>query len=139
MRLTARTRRSVAISLVSMVDVLMIMLVFFMVTSTYLDLDMIPVVAPAEGQTGDAADADAAGPPLMIRLGAAGDVRVGGRALSPAALDALLRDRIAADPATEVVVLPSPQADTQALVSVLDVATAAGVGRLRLLRLEPVP
>jgi biopolymer transport protein ExbD len=34
------------------------------------------------------------------------------------------------------VVLPSPQADTQALVAVMDAAARAGVSRLRLLRLE---
>jgi biopolymer transport protein ExbD len=36
------------ISLVAMIDVLLILLVFFMVTSTYLDLDMIPAVSQNE-------------------------------------------------------------------------------------------
>ena len=38
------------ISLVPMIDVLLIMLVFFMVTSTYLDLDMIPVARAADDE-----------------------------------------------------------------------------------------
>ena len=38
------------ISLVPLVDVLLILLVFFMVTSTYLDLDMIPTLDRTEAE-----------------------------------------------------------------------------------------
>jgi hypothetical protein len=47
-------------SLVAMIDVLMILLFFFMVTSTYLDLDMVPLV---EGNGEDAP------PPLFVADG----------------------------------------------------------------------
>jgi biopolymer transport protein ExbD len=128
-----------AISLVSMIDVLMIMLVFFMVTSTYLDLRMIPVAEPGaeSGAEGRAAVPGAA--PLVIRLGADDLPRVRGQALTLAQLTLVLRDRLAADPGLAVVVLPSGQADAQALVSLLDTATLAGALNVRLLRLEAVP
>ncbi|MFW5678395.1 MAG: ExbD/TolR family protein, partial [Rhodosalinus sp.] len=42
MRLTRRARPLAGPSLVSMIDVLMIMLIFFMVTSTFLNLRMMP-------------------------------------------------------------------------------------------------
>jgi biopolymer transport protein ExbD len=49
MQLRRRIPSPRLISLVSMVDVLLIMLVFFMVTSTYLNLDMIPMTQSAGG------------------------------------------------------------------------------------------
>jgi biopolymer transport protein ExbD len=130
------------ISLVSMVDVLMIMLVFFMVTSTYLNLDMVPMVdqadEPAPGGEAVAGGLTDAGT-LLIRLGADGGIGVQGRTLTPDALEQLLARRLAETPGLSVAILPSGNADAQALMTVLDRAAAAGVGRLRVLRLEARP
>ncbi len=126
------------ISLVPMIDVLLILLVFFMVTSTYLNLDMIPAVTRAGEPSGGATQEEPA-PTLLIRLGADGTPAIQGRAVSPAELDELLRTRLSADPLTQVVVLPSGGASMQALVSVMDTATRAGATRLRVIRLEARP
>ena len=131
-----RPRRSgPLISLVPMIDVLLILLVFFMVTSTYLNLDMIPAVrqqdnAPAQGV------APEAGRTLMIRLGQDGVATVRGQPLAPAGLAGLIADTLTAEPLTQIVVLPSGAATTQALISVMDTATKAGAVRLRVIRLE---
>ncbi len=117
------------ISLVSMIDVLLIMLVFFMVTSTYLNLDMIPVAETSDESTA-AHSADTAGAPLLIRLAADGQAFVRGQPLSLAQV----ADLVAARPETPVTILPALRADTQALVSLMDTATGAGAGRLRILQ-----
>jgi biopolymer transport protein ExbD len=134
------------ISLVPLVDVLLIMLVFFMVTSTYLNLDMIPAVQRQDDPAAGSA------PPLqvepdsvrqtgaiVVRIGADGRYYLRGQPQSAAALAALWRDRVAADPAAQVLVLPSPRADLQALVTLMDTATAAGIARLSVIRLEAAP
>jgi biopolymer transport protein ExbD len=124
------------ISLVSMIDVLLIMLVFFMVTSTYLDLDMIPMAGGAEDATTGATtgtDADP-GAPLVLRLGADGGVFLRGRPVTPDDLATL----VAARPDAPVTILPSLRAETQALVTLMDLLTGAGAGTVRLLRVaEP--
>lgn len=118
-----------------MIDVMLILLVFFMVTSTYLNLDMIPAVRPEAG--GNAAGGS--GGTVMIRIGADGAPVVQGRALPGEDLTAYLSDRLADEPLTQVVVLPSGAASTQALISVMDAAARAGAVRLRVLRLEARP
>ena len=132
-------RAKALISLVPMIDVMLILLVFFMVTSTYLNLDMIPAVHRQD----DAASAAAAGPDggdtVLVRLGADGAPVVRGQALTPDQLGALLRARLSDEPLTQVVVLPSGAARTQALISVMDVAARAGAVRLRVIRLEASP
>lgn len=141
MQITRRQRQGAVISLVAMVDVLMIMLVFFMVTSTFLDLDMIPMAerapdAPAPDVVQGAAAA-APGSPVMVRLGADGRSYLRGRALDADALTAALR---APDlRGAEVLVLPSGQADVQALVRVMDAITRAGPSAMRVLRVEARP
>lgn len=129
MQLRRQTPPPRLISLVSMIDVLLIMLVFFMVTSTYLNLDMIPMTQTADdGATPDAAPATT---PVMIRLGADGLPYLQGQALSYAALS----DQLSTLPAdTPVMILPSLHADTQSLVTLMDVATAAGIRTLRIVQ-----
>jgi biopolymer transport protein ExbD len=128
-------------SLVAMIDVLMILLFFFMVTSTYLDLDMVPLV---EGNSDgapppDASSAGSGSNALLIRLGSDGQAFVQGRSQPADRLGALIVERLADNPALEVVILPSGQANVQALAWLMDVSAAAGAERLRILRIEALP
>ena len=135
--LTRRASSRQLISLVPMIDVMLILLVFFMVTSTYLNLDMIPLVEPAEtapapAPSGTGSDSAT----LFIRIGADGRAYIRGEALDPPALAAHLRSRLAENALLSVVLLPSSRATTQDLVTTMDTLTRAGAQRLRLLRLE---
>lgn len=134
MTLNRPTRPRALISLVPMIDVMLILLVFFMVTSTYLNLDMIPAVKPAQDSTTTNSQSPAA--TLMIRLGADGIPVLRGAALSSDSLRATLTAAAADAPLTQVVILPSGAATTQALISVMDAAAQSGITRLRVLRLE---
>ena len=118
-----------------MIDVLMILLVFFMVTSTYLDLDMLPAASPGE-ETAAPAAGGAAGGTVMIRIGVDGGIVLAGAPVAPEDLAAAFE---ALAPGARVLVLPSGAAPTQALVSVLDRASEAGVTGLRVLQLDDAP
>ncbi len=137
MMINRPARPRALISLVPMIDVMLILLVFFMVTSTYLNLDMIPAVKPSEGSTADSPQAPAG--TLMIRLGADGVPVLRGTALDGEALQSTLSAAVSDEPLTQVVILPSGAAQTQALITVMDAAALAGVTRLRVLRLEAAP
>ncbi|WP_027246064.1 ExbD/TolR family protein [Leisingera daeponensis] len=136
MTINRPARPRALISLVPMIDVMLILLVFFMVTSTYLNLDMIPAVKPSEAT---AASPQTPASTLMVRLGADGVPVLRGTALDADSLQAALSAAIAEEPLTQVVILPSGAAQTQALITVMDSAALAGVTRLRVLRLEALP
>ncbi|PWL36157.1 MAG: biopolymer transporter ExbD [Marivita sp. XM-24bin2] len=137
MTLTRPKAPKALISLVPMIDVMLILLVFFMVTSTYLNLDMIPAVQRSgEPDKAPQTAADGVGSTLMIRIGADGIPTARGMGLELADLQAMLVTRLQDNPALRVLVLPSGAADMQALVSVMDAATRAGVTNLRVVRLE---
>lgn len=136
LRRPARSRS--VISLVPMIDVMMILLVFFMVTSTYLDLDMIPAVQSDANSDAPVTNDDTAAT-LMIRLGADGVPRLRGQTVDGGLLKQTISDTLRAQPLTQVVVLPSAAATTQALISVMDIAADAGARRLRVIRLEARP
>ncbi|MCV2869209.1 biopolymer transporter ExbD [Defluviimonas sp. WL0002] len=140
MELRRRSQERRLISLVPMIDVMLILLVFFMVTSSYLDLDMVPMLERQdETATAPSVGGGDGGGPLFVRIGADGTLRVGARSLDRAGFGALLAERLLRDPGLQVLILPSGHAPTQALVSVMDLATGVGVQRLRIVRLQGAP
>lgn len=140
--------RRTALSVVSMIDVMMILLFFFMITSSYLNLDMVPALqkAPSEDKgedgagTSGAPSAAAASPAtLLIRITAEGKTQVAGKILTAPDLAALIAARIAGDPATPVLLFPSGGAELQALISVMDLVAQAGARRVKVIRIEAQP
>ena len=137
-------RRSL-ISVVSMIDVMMILLFFFMVTSTYLNLDMIPALqkaddppttAPNTTPSSTTPSTTTPSTTLMIRISADGSTMVGGQSLDPAALTSLLKTRLATDPLTPIVLFPSGAAHLQDLIRTMDVVTKSGAVRVKVIRIE---
>ncbi len=126
-----------AFAIAPLVDVLLILLVFFLVTSTWRDLDMIPMAERGEAPLETAAPAAAAGPgrTLLLRLGADGALRAGGRRLT--AEDAAAA--VAAAAPASVLILPSPRAPAQALVDALGAAAAGGAARVQVVRVAERP
>jgi biopolymer transport protein ExbD len=143
--LCRRTRAAAAISLVPMIDVLILLLIFFMVTSSYLNLDFIPAVQADDPATDTQAGADALTLPpdavlpartLLVRLQADGSAVIAGQRLTPPEVEANVAARLAAQPDLPVVIFPSGAADTQALVTLMDRLAAAGAPSVRIVRVE---
>ena len=123
-----------------MIDVMIILLFFFMVTSTYLNLDMVPAVEHSDDPAPvESPDGSAAGTTILVRITSDGSAVMAGQVLAPDALAAAIRERLADAPLTPVVILPSGGADMQSLISIMDTLTIAGAVRLRVIRLEASP
>ena len=135
--LTRPPKRHAVISVVSMIDVMMILLFFFMVTSTYLNLDMVPALQKSDEAPGAPGTAPAT--TLMIRIAADGQPMIGGQPITPADLTTLLQTRLAADPLTPIVLFPSGGAHLQDLIRLMDTVTRAGAIRVKVIRIEAVP
>lgn len=132
MQLARRNRNTALITLTPLVDVMLILLVFFMVTSTYLDLDMMPMVQSEAESTGPASGPTAT---LLIRITADGSARLRGQPLTAQSLGAALQET----PNARVLILPSGGSNVQGLVSAIETATNAGATNLRVVRLESTP
>ena len=121
-------RRRPLIGLTPLIDVVFILLVFFMLASSFLDWRSIDLDAP--GRAGAAASLSGA---MLVEVRPDG-LRLSGR---PVALDALtarvdgLLDR---QPERRVLVRPTAGVSLQEVVAVLDRLSAAGVDDLSLLR-----
>ena len=125
-RLERQSRSLPVVSIIPLVDVLLILLVFFMVTSTFLDLDMLPMSEPEAQDSADATDTRT----VLIRVLPGGDIATAGQRITPAGIEAFLGNQTQ----SRLLILPSPQADVQALVQVLDTAARLGLTSVSVLQ-----
>ena len=126
------------ISLVPMIDVMLIMLIFFMVTSTYLNLDMIPVFQRSDETSAASSEQteNANNDTMLVRLSADGTAYYLGRSIKNDELTQLIKNQLNKFPSTNILLFPSNHTQTQSLVTLMDTITKAGGTRLRIIRLE---
>ncbi|PWE33365.1 biopolymer transporter ExbD [Maritimibacter sp. 55A14] len=115
-------RRPARISLTPLIDVVFILLVFFMLATRFEDWRGMPLSAGGAGM------GDGLSGALVLEV-APNDVRLGGVPVDGNALETALARRAAA----RLLVLPRGGVSTAALVDVLDRLEAAGVAQVSLL------
>ena len=112
------------INITPMLDIVFIMLIFFIVTTSFvkekgLEISRPSSLPPKEVQQDKG--------PIVVRIDSGSLISVKGRILEPRAVVANLQREKAEKPASPLIVAAHPEADTEALVTVLDAARAAGI------------
>lgn len=120
-------RGSVRISLTPLIDVVFILLVFFMLASSYIDWRVISL---GTGGSGVSASAQA---PVRLVLQEDGSLLLGEASLELADVAAQL-SRDSGQEFPPVVLQPAPGVDLQAAVAVLDRLASDGISQLSLAR-----
>jgi len=125
----SRPRRRAYISLTPLIDVVFILLVFFMLASSFLDWRSILLDAPATaGRQGSEAGA------VLLRVGRDGALDLNGRPVARDALGERLAPLLTREPSPQVLIRPGPGVAVQTAIDTLDAVKAAGAARVRLLR-----
>ncbi|MCR9255324.1 MAG: biopolymer transporter ExbD [Alphaproteobacteria bacterium] len=115
----ARRRRTI-IGLTPLIDVVFILLVFFMLASSFLDWRSIALDTPSAGGAGTPLEGT-----LMVVL-ATETVRLAGTDMSDAAFERRLEALLAEDKDRRIIVRPGSDVDMQRTITVLDLIAAAG-------------
>lgn len=131
MKFQRRRAPEMSVDLTPLIDVVFLLLIFFMVTTTFVregrlslelpEADTEAVVEPAE--------------PVQVLVSAAGDYAVNGRPLADRGLGTLrdaLRDASGDDASLPMVITSDGGAPLQAVVRVMDAAGQLGFERIRI-------
>lgn len=116
-----RRRHRARISLTPLIDVVFILLVFFMLASSFLDERALKIDAPAAA-VGGSSMAGA----LLVELRGDG-LRLAGQRLTADQLASRLAEHAARNPEQRVLIKPAPGVSLQGAVALLDRITAAGL------------
>jgi biopolymer transport protein ExbD len=124
-RKSKRNSRSVFVNVTSFIDVLFVLLLFFMVSTTFVNqpamsLDL-PKAVHSQGQRQ---------PAIIVYVDQNGGIRINDEPVNDALLDSALRSRLAASDDKAVILKADSRVSHGAVVHVLDIIKGAGVLKL---------
>ncbi|MCB1760372.1 MAG: biopolymer transporter ExbD [Gammaproteobacteria bacterium] len=130
---SSRRRAHSILNLTPLIDIVFLLLVFFMLTSHFIEDQAIDIVLPQAKQGGEAREREF----VEVVVNAAGDLSVNGRPVTLENLEETLRGALHA-PETRFVRLRGDHESHLGLsVSVIDAARAAGAESLDILTRQP--
>ena len=117
-----RSRTIAAINVTPLVDVVLVLLIILMVSSTYIVAQTLKVQLPKARSTDGTADK-----PTKVELLKDGTLRFNDNRVSEAELTQKVKDAVAADPEMSLVVSADKDVQHGNVVHMLDIAKLAGV------------
>jgi len=114
----------VGINITPMLDIVFIMLIFFIVTTSFVRETGLEVSRPSSSPPPEAPTDSG---PIVVRIDRHGVISIKGRMLEPRAVEANLEREKAEKPQSPLIVAAHPEGDTEALVAVLDAARSVGI------------
>jgi biopolymer transport protein ExbD len=125
MRRKSRANDEAEINITPMLDIVFIMLIFFIVTTSFVKEKGLEVSRPSSSPP---KEVETTKGPIVIKIDANGLIMMRGRLLERKAVEANLEREKAEKPDSPLIIAAHPDAETEALVTILDAAEAVGVG-----------
>jgi len=124
MRRKHRTSDEAEINITPMLDIVFIMLIFFIVTTSFVKEKGLEVSRPSSSPPKEIKKSKG---PIVVRIDANSNIMMKGRMLEKKAVEANLEREKAEKPDSPLIIAAHPDAQTDALVTILDAAEAVGV------------
>lgn len=120
-----QSESSLSVDMTPLIDVVFILLLFFLVTTTFVKETGISVDRPTAA-TAQHLSADS----LRVAIAPTGATYTEGRRVELGELRGLVKDAVARDEQTRVIVIPDESVASGRLIEVMDLARAAGATRV---------
>lgn len=130
--LRPRSRRRPVLNVTSLIDVLFLLLIFFMVSSTFVEHPAIELDLP-QASTSEPAEVDS----LRLAIPEDGRLLLEGEEVEPAALGERLREAAQDNPELLLILEADRRSDYGRVVEALDAARQAGVQRISAFTRKP--
>ncbi|MBH8580891.1 ExbD/TolR family protein [Bisbaumannia pacifica] len=127
MKFPRRRRDAVEVNLTPLIDVVFLLLIFFMVSTTFETRQALELILP---QSREAAPLEAS--PVTLVITAEGEYRLAGEALAATGLRAALGERVEAAREHGLILEADGRAAHAAVVTALDLAGRLGIQRIRI-------
>ena len=124
MRRKSRANDEAEINITPMLDIVFIMLIFFIVTTSFVKEKGLEVSRPSNTPPKEVKKNKG---PILVKIDANGNITMKGRMLERKAVQANLEREKAEKPDSALIIAAHPDAETNALVTILDAAKAVGV------------
>lgn len=127
-----RKQEDVEIDMTPMLDIVFIMLIFFIVTTSFVKEDTIELARPTTNQ--DTTPPKNPPPLIVVSIDGQSNVFMNERSVDPEAIRANIETQLAVDPRSPVLVRVHEDAVNEVLVTAVDQANSAGVSKVNVAR-----
>ena len=134
MRRRRRDQDEAEINITPMLDIVFIMLIFFIVTTSFVKEQGLEVSRPSSSPPKEVKQDKG---PIVVKINSGNLISIKGRILEPQAVEANLEREKAEKPTSPLIIAAHPEADTEALVLILDAAKAAGIESVNVATTSP--
>ncbi len=117
------------INITPMLDIVFIMLIFFIVTTSFVKERGLDISRPTQAEAPPPKEEKG---PIVVKISSNSEIKVGDRVVNPDAIRANLERERAAKPESPLIIAADPDAEVNAVVMVLDAAKIAGIARINL-------
>jgi len=124
MRRKYHTDDEAEINITPMLDIVFIMLIFFIVTTSFVKESGLEVSRPSNAPPKQVEQKKG---PIVVKIDASSNISFEGRILEPKAVQANMERAKAEKPDSPMIVAAHPDADTESLVVILDAAKAVDI------------
>ena len=124
MRKRHHTEDDAEINITPMLDIVFIMLIFFIVTTSFVKEKGLEVSRPSSSPPKEVKQDRG---PIVVKIDSSSLISIKGRLLEKRAVEANLEREKAEKPDSPLIIAAHPEADTDALVTILDAARAVGI------------
>ncbi len=124
MRRRHRSDEEAEINITPMLDIVFIMLIFFIVTTSFVKEKGLEVSRPS---TAPPQEVEQKKGPIVVKIDGSSNISLQGRMLEPKAVQANLERQKAEKPDSPLIVAAHPDAETDALVTVMNAAKAVDI------------
>ena len=124
MRRKHRINDEAEINITPMLDIVFIMLIFFIVTTSFVKEKGLEVSRPANTPPKEVKQEKG---PIVVKIDSSSLISIKGRVLEPRAVQANLEREKAEKPDSPLIIAAHPEADTESLVTILDAAKAVDI------------
>ena len=112
------------INITPMLDIVFIMLIFFIVTTSFIKEKGLEVSRPSNSPPKQVEQKKG---PIVVKIDGSSNIRLKGRLLEPKAVQANLEREKAEKPDSPLIIAAHPDAETDSLVNVLNAAKAVNI------------
>jgi biopolymer transport protein ExbD len=127
MRRKYRTDDEAEINITPMLDIVFIMLIFFIVTTSFVKEQGLEVSRPSNAPPKELKETKG---PIVVKIDASSLISIKGRILEDRAVQANLEREKAEKPTSPLIIAAHPEAETESLVTILDAAKAVGIEKV---------
>ena len=132
MQLFTKNKRNIEINVAPLIDVVFLLLIFFMLASEFTDFKTIDMISPNQSEI----DQPESNLPLIINLSEKGDITIDSKEVSFNKLTQTVKDKLSNKKETKIIISTPHETKVNILIKIVDTIRGLGIENIALITKE---